>query len=71
MVELQKLAKKRGYKGVQLAAQIQAISFYQRLGYESVGESFMDAGIEHRLMRLHFSDNLEKVLVGCRNQESS
>ena len=54
MTELENQAKKRGYKGVQLAAQLQATPFYCSLGYESVGKIFMDAGIEHRLMRLHF-----------------
>ena len=54
MNELENQAKKRGYKGVQLAAQLQATPFYCSLGYESVGEIFIDAGIEHRLMRFHF-----------------
>ena len=31
-----------------LAAQLQALSFYENLGYHAVSEIFMDAGIEHR-----------------------
>jgi predicted GNAT family N-acyltransferase len=34
-----------------LDAQIQALGFYQRLGFEPFGEEFMEAGIAHRRMR--------------------
>jgi predicted GNAT family N-acyltransferase len=35
---------------VTLAAQLQAIGFYERLGYVARGDVFLDAGIEHRWM---------------------
>ena len=38
---------------VTLGAQVSALGFYERLGYEAVGEEFDDAGIPHREMRLH------------------
>jgi predicted GNAT family N-acyltransferase len=40
-----------GAKSCVLDAQIQALKFYQALGYEAYGEAFLDAGIPHRRMR--------------------
>ncbi len=34
-----------------LEAQVHAIPFYERLGYTAEGPVFLDAGIEHRLMK--------------------
>ncbi|BDI31032.1 acetyltransferase [Capsulimonas corticalis] len=42
---------RRGYTEAQLSAQVAVLDFYERLGYESFGEEFMDAGILHRMMR--------------------
>ncbi|ACK64773.1 GCN5-related N-acetyltransferase [Rippkaea orientalis PCC 8801] len=39
-------------KSVVLGAQIQVISFYQSLGFTVYGEVFLEAGIEHQMMRL-------------------
>jgi predicted GNAT family N-acyltransferase len=52
MMALQREAQRRGYSGVTVAAQLQAVPFYERLGYRTYGEVFLDAGIEHRLMDL-------------------
>ncbi len=49
MVEI---ARNAEYPAVMLAAQIRAIPFYQRIGFEAVGAVFMDAGIAHRKMVL-------------------
>lgn len=43
---IQKAVQER-YNTVVLGAQIQAIGFYERLGFEQVGEKYMDAGIKH------------------------
>ena len=43
-------ARRRGYAGVTLAAQLHAMPFYERLGYVARGPVFLDAGIEHRDM---------------------
>jgi predicted GNAT family N-acyltransferase len=37
---------------VEVEAQVQALPFYQRFGFEAEGEAFMDAGIPHRKMSL-------------------
>jgi len=50
ILKLEQLARVAGLKKVGLAAQLQALSFYENLGYHAVGEIFMDAGIEHRQM---------------------
>jgi predicted GNAT family N-acyltransferase len=52
MLALQREAKRRGYAGVTVAAQVRAIPFYERLGYRAYGGVFLDARIEHRLMDL-------------------
>ena len=48
-------ARRRGFPGVTLAAQLHAVPFYERLGYTARGEIFLDAGIEHRDMDLTWS----------------
>ena len=52
MLALQREAQRRGYAGVTVAAQVQAIPFYESLGYRAYGEVFLDARIEHRMMEL-------------------
>lgn len=51
MFELEKQAKIRGMDKIELDAQLQAIPFYERLGYGPYGNIFTDAGILHRKMR--------------------
>lgn len=43
-----------GARGVLLDAQIQATDLYSRLGFESVGDVFDDAGLPHIRMVLEF-----------------
>ncbi len=45
-------AGSHGHRIVRLNAQIQAIGFYERFGFEAHGPLFDDAGIPHRAMRL-------------------
>ena len=52
MQALQDEARRRGFAGITLAAQLQALPFYERLGYAARGDIFLDAGIEHRWMDL-------------------
>lgn len=46
------LARSRRLTEVRCHAQVTAIEFYRRFGFEPVGERFMEAGIEHQLMCL-------------------
>ena len=41
----------QGFTEVKLAAQTQAVSFYERFGFETFGKEFMEAGIPHRWMK--------------------
>lgn len=50
MNALHEIALERGLYDITLAAQLHAIGFYERLGYLSRGDVFLDAGIEHRWM---------------------
>lgn len=44
-------ARERGLPEVVLTAQVEAVGFYERLGYAAEGPVFDDAGLPHRLMR--------------------
>ena len=52
MLALQDEARRKGYRGATIAAQLQAAPFYESLGYVAYGKVFLDARIEHRLMDL-------------------
>lgn len=43
-------AHAEGFAEVRLNAQVHALDFYRRHGFDAVGEVFMDAGIAHRAM---------------------
>ena len=45
-------ARSQGLAQVDLNAQVQALPFYRRAGFEEEGEEFMEAGIPHCRMRL-------------------
>ena len=45
-------ARSQSIDALHLNAQLSALPFYQRFGFEAVGDVFMDAGIEHRKMTL-------------------
>jgi predicted GNAT family N-acyltransferase len=40
-------AEQRGQTSQRLSAQVQATAFYQRLGFEVVGDEFLEVGIAH------------------------
>jgi len=48
---MEQLAAENVFSQVELGAQIHAINFYEKLGYQICSEVFMDAGIEHRMMK--------------------
>jgi len=52
MRRLLEAAQELGYRELFLDAQLPALPFYSRLGFCAEGDSFMDAGIAHRHMRL-------------------
>ncbi|HEB67625.1 MAG TPA: GNAT family N-acetyltransferase [Gammaproteobacteria bacterium] len=52
-------ARRMGLKRVFLHAQIRALPFYARHGFEAFGETFLDADIPHRAMEHHFDARKE------------
>lgn len=52
MQQMLNIARQQGLHEIYLDAQLEAIPFYQRLGFSANGEVFMDAGIPHRHMQL-------------------
>jgi predicted GNAT family N-acyltransferase len=51
MNEIEDYAKSQGISTLKLNAQTHAIPFYSKLGYETVSEEFLDAGIPHKTMK--------------------
>ncbi len=51
MKAVAKYAKQHGLTTLELGAQLQVQAFYEQLGYEPYGDHFMDANIEHIMMR--------------------
>lgn len=51
MNKIEEYAKTQGITTLKLNAQTHAIPFYSRLGYETVSEEFLDAGIPHKTMK--------------------
>jgi len=47
MEAIEVAARKAGYNGMKLSAQLQARKFYEQLGYQAFGQVYLDAGIEH------------------------
>ena len=43
-------ARDNGYKRTKLGAQVHALKFYEKLGYEVTSDEFDDAGIPHKYM---------------------
>jgi predicted GNAT family N-acyltransferase len=52
LLHLIERARQRGLTEVRLNAQVSALAFYERHGFEPVSGRFMEAGIEHQGMRL-------------------
>ena len=50
-------ARQSGFKQVFLHAQVNVIGFYEKSGFSAEGDVFIDAGIEHRTMRLSIIEN--------------
>ncbi|MEU9126817.1 GNAT family N-acetyltransferase [Kitasatospora sp. NPDC048540] len=47
---IEQAARERGAVELELHAQVQALGFYERLGYAAEGPVYQDAGIPHRTM---------------------
>jgi predicted GNAT family N-acyltransferase len=50
MLHLLEIARASGVSVVLLNAQTHALRFYQRLGFETIGDRFLMGGIEHQMM---------------------
>lgn len=51
MDKIEAYARSQGIVTLKLNAQTHAILFYTKLGYETISEEFMDAGIPHKTMK--------------------
>ncbi len=47
---VEEYAKQHGITRLELGAQLAVIPFYEKLGYETYGDIFLDANIEHKMM---------------------
>lgn len=55
LLTLLDIAKQQKLKNVYLHAQVSAVSFYEKHGFISHGDEFMDAGIPHKTMHKSLS----------------
>ncbi|TAK75120.1 MAG: GNAT family N-acetyltransferase [Dehalococcoidia bacterium] len=53
MARLHDEARARGYRRIEISAQVSALPFYERLGYIAEGPVYLEAGLDHRAM--HFA----------------
>lgn len=53
----EQFCQKNGYFTITLGAQVTAIPFYERLGYTTYGDTFLDAGIQHVMMTKNLTDS--------------
>jgi len=60
---LMEAGKARGDRSCVLNAQVTAIGFYERFGFRAEGETFLDAGIVHRRMRLDYERERDDELL--------
>lgn len=51
MQAVEDYARKQGLKTLELGAQCYIIPFYESLGYQAYGDVFLDAEIEHKMMK--------------------
>lgn len=51
---LEQIAQEKGLTKVKLEAQTHAEGFYEKIGYKSEGEEFMDCNIPHILMKKYW-----------------
>lgn len=57
MEKIEAYAKHKHFSKCMLEAQVQAIPFYEKIGYEICSTEFLDAGILHRKMEKSFVNN--------------
>jgi len=60
MAKLEEQAEIQGVNIIELDAQLQAIPFYERLGYRASGNIFTDAGILHRKMKKNLNQQRDE-----------
>ncbi|WP_214829234.1 GNAT family N-acetyltransferase [Exiguobacterium algae] len=51
MLEIERVAKHHHLHELRLGAQLTALPFYEKLGYEAYGPEFLDADLPHRMMK--------------------
>lgn len=68
-------AHELGFREVYLHAQLHALAFYQKAGFVAYGDQFVEAGIDHRAMKLNFPlefeapDDIEDAAPKVRHQD--
>jgi predicted GNAT family N-acyltransferase len=50
--------REQGYQQMMIHAQISALRFYERLGFEKIGETFYEADIEHLKMKQSLKESV-------------
>jgi predicted GNAT family N-acyltransferase len=71
LVALVDQARALGLREVRLNAQVGALGFYEKFGFESYGERFEEAGIQHQAMKLELDPALPSPRPAARPRGAS
>ncbi len=55
MEKLIEYAKEKGYKGIELSAVETAVGFYEKQGFITVGDYYLETGVPHIYMKQEFT----------------
>ena len=55
MEKLCEYAMENGYLGVELSAVETAVGFYQKQGFETIGDYYLETGVPHIYMKKEFA----------------
>lgn len=55
MEKLTEYAREKGYKGIELSAVETAVGFYEKQGFSTVGDYYLETGVPHIYMKKEFT----------------
>ncbi len=55
MEKLTEYAKEKGYKGIELSAVETAVGFYEKQGFITIGDYYLETGVPHIYMKKEFT----------------
>lgn len=53
--KLEEYAKEKGFSGIELSAVETAVGFYEKMGFEKIGDFYLETGVPHIYMKKEFT----------------